>query len=31
MGNDDFVFKEESSFSPEKELENLLMGMRWKK
>lgn len=31
MGNDDFVFKEESSFYPEKELENLLMGMRWKK
>ena len=24
MGNDDCVFKEETSFSPEKELENLL-------
>ena len=24
MGNDDFVIKEEPSFSPEKELENLL-------
>lgn len=28
MGNDDFVFKEESSFSPEKELENLLKAYK---
>lgn len=28
MGNDDCVFKEESSFSPEKELENLLKAYK---
>lgn len=28
MGNDDCVFKEEPSFSPEKELENLLKAYK---
>ena len=28
MGNDDCVFKEEPSFSPEKELENLLKSYK---